>query len=125
MDLSKTAEKAFESARDTSKQIITLSTGTIAFTVTFSKELSGLTPRGCWQTVFLLASWIAFLTSAVIGIWTQLALTEELEPAVPAAGQPKEPSINSRKITCPFQIQIVAFLVGILTVVIYGAIKIL
>ena len=53
MDLDKTREKAFEYARDCSKLIVTLSTGIVAFTVTFSKELGGLTPAGCLQRFFL------------------------------------------------------------------------
>jgi hypothetical protein len=109
MDFPKTAEKAFDSARDTSKLIITLATGIIAFTVTFSKELGGLTPKGSWQTASLLTAWLALLVSAVIGIWTQLALTEALDPKPAPGEQLGEPTINSRKITCPFQIRSLPF----------------
>jgi hypothetical protein len=125
MDLSKTTEKAFESASDASKLIITLATGIIAFTVTFSKELGGPTPKGCWQTSFLLASWITLLISAVVGVWTQLALTEAMDPKLAAGQTSTEPTINSGKIKCPFQIQIVTFLLGIIAVVLYGAFKVL
>jgi hypothetical protein len=123
VNLSKTTEKAFDSARDASKLIITLSIGIIAFTVTFAKELGGLTPHGFWERFFLIVSWVAFLASAVIGIWPQLAMTEELDPKPPRSEEAKEPTINSVKITYPFRIQIIAFLLGIIAVVCYGAIK--
>lgn len=49
---------AFDFARETTKQLITLSTATIALTVTFSKDFLG-TPDDFGRTLVVL-SWLFF-----------------------------------------------------------------
>ena len=69
---------AFDFARDTTKQLITLSTAIIAFTVTFGKDFLGK-PDNFGRTLVVI-SWVGFLASVIFGVWTLLALTGTLEP---------------------------------------------
>ncbi|HMG75315.1 MAG TPA: hypothetical protein VK582_17590 [Pyrinomonadaceae bacterium] len=114
-------EKSFEYATDSSKLLITLSTGIIAFTVTFAKDF-GVKPSSRAQSVLLLMSWIALLASAVLGVSTLLAITGELEP--PTKRDDYIPSIRAHKIKHLLSWQIVTFLGGIVLIVIYGGLKI-
>jgi len=114
-------EKSFEYASDSSKLLITLSTGIIAFTVTFAKEFE-VKPSSRAQAILLLISWIALLASAVLGVSTLLAITGELEPPNKPSGH--VPSIRDRKIKSLLGFQIITFLVGVLLIVGYGGLKI-
>ncbi|GJL78273.1 MAG: hypothetical protein NPINA01_12620 [Nitrospinaceae bacterium] len=98
---------AFDFARDTTKQLITLSTVIIAFTVTFSKDFLG-TPDDFGRSL-VVVSWISFLVSVIFGVWTLLALTGTLEPE----GEGNEASIRGKNVTLPSLLQIICFLVGL------------
>jgi hypothetical protein len=115
-------KQAFEFARDTTKQLITLATGIIALTVTFSKEVFG-TPCP-FQLLLLVASWVFFLFSVVMGMWTLLALTGSLEPVrklmVETDVATEEPSIRGSNVTIPSIVQILTFLIGLLLTVLFG-----
>jgi hypothetical protein len=114
-------EKAFEYAGDSSKLLITLATGIIAFTVTFAKEF-GVKPSSMAQGLLLLVTWVVLLVSAAFGVSTLLAITGELEPKVKS--DTHEPSIRDHKITSLLACQIVVFLFGVVLIVIYGGLKI-
>ncbi|WP_319549497.1 hypothetical protein [Desulfogranum marinum] len=110
-DLRKTA---FEFARDTTKQLITLATGIIALEITFSKDFV-TTPD---QTVYVYAllSWLAFLASVFFGVWTLMALTGTLE----AEKESVPVSIRGKNIKLPSILQIISFVVGLTLTVIVG-----
>jgi hypothetical protein len=62
------------------------------------------------------ASWIALLVSTGIGVWTQLGITQ----VISEGSDVHPPSVRDRRITVPFQLQIVTFLAGVFAVVAYG-----
>jgi hypothetical protein len=68
---------AFEFARDTTKQLITLSSGIIAVTIIFAKDFVGKVDSST-QT-WVLCAWGAFLVSVFFGLWTLMALTGSLQ----------------------------------------------
>lgn len=84
--MSEGRKKAFELAADAAKQLLTLSTGVIAFSVTFLKDIFNIaahkiTPAGY---CVLVSMWLFYLASAVAGILTlnwlaALALNDEPE----------------------------------------------
>ncbi len=104
--MSEQRKAAFDAASDTTKQLITLATGIIAISITFSKDIIGHTTahRGV-----LSASWIVYVVSICFGVWTLLALTGELQPTTSAD---QEPSIRKLNVTLPSMLQIAAFVVA-------------
>src|ERR1019366_2203272 len=66
-------KKAFDFAADLTKQPITLVTGTLALTITFSKDFLQKTPASA--RLWALWAWGVLLASVVFGIWTMMALT--------------------------------------------------
>src|SRR5690242_1048270 len=54
-----TGAKAFDFAQDVTKQLITLSTGVIALTITFLKDVATKAPSGALD--FLHIAWVLFL----------------------------------------------------------------
>ena len=112
-------EKSFASASEASKLLITLATGVIAFCTAVvnvkDNDKTLLTPASIRDKWFLGAALVALLTSVAIGLWTQLAITDVLSQGNDAAPA----SAWSRKITFPFQGQIIVFLFGILLLTVY------
>lgn len=98
---------AFDFARDTTKQLITLSTAIIAFTVTFAKDFLGETDD--FGRLLVIVSWVSFLVSVIFGVWTLLALTGTLE----SENENEKISIRGRNVTVPSLLQIISFLVGL------------
>jgi hypothetical protein len=112
-------DKSFASAGDTSKLLITLCTGVIAFCVTIvnvkSADKTLLAPATHFETRILETSLVLLLISAAMGVWTQLSITHVLSEASEA----NPPSAWNRKIVVPFQLQLVAFLAGLLALTLY------
>lgn len=106
---------AFESARDATKQFLTLATGIIALTITFSKDFIG--PDAHSKMLALLA-WGMLLLSVLFGLWTLLALTGTLE----AKRENSQISIRGRNVTLPASLQVVTFFVGLVLTVVFGAV---
>lgn len=122
-------KKAFDFASDATKQLITLSTAIIAFTVTFSKDILRSTPgqNGSGDVaapvphsskILLAVSWGLYLVSIICGIWTLLALTGTLEPLTDRIRQPL--TIRGSNVTLPSALQIVCFLLATLLIVAFG-----
>jgi hypothetical protein len=80
-------DKSFQFAQDTTKQLMTLSTGIIALTITFSRDVVK-NPSVSGHSLLLWALG-AFLFSTVCGVVTLMALTGNLV----GAADDKEPSI--------------------------------
>src|ERR1044071_2087514 len=70
-------KKAFDFAADTTKQLITLSSGIIVITVTFQKDVFKDLPNEA--KVILYISWLLYFLSILFGILTMMALTGTLE----------------------------------------------
>lgn len=117
-------EKSFASASEASKLLITLATGVIAFCVAVinvkDADKTILTPISPFQKWSLAISWFSLLVSIGIGVWTQLAITHVLSEGTETI--PTDPW--SKKIRCPFVLQIASFVVGILVLVIYSVVRI-
>ena len=108
-------KKAFDFAQESTKQFITLATGIITLTITFSKDFIISVPPGA--RCFALASWLCFLASVFFGLWTLLALTGTLEPGTVAS---TPPSIRGKNIAIPSALQILTFFAGLLLTVVFG-----
>lgn len=104
------AADPFEFASDVTKQLITLATGVVTLTVSFSSDVLSLAAgngRG-----ILTASWIVFLASVLAGIVTLMALTGHLGAG--AGGTIYSGNVRILSVT-----QIVLFLGGIGLIVWY------
>ena len=107
--------KAFDFAKESVKQLITLATGIIAVWVGFIQHL-GLRADRCAQTVALV-SWIVFLLSILCGLWGMLALTGTL-----GAGDSVPVTIRGKNVTRPVALQVILFVLGLALVVAFGVV---
>ncbi len=71
-------KKSFDFAADTTKQLITLATAIITLTVTFSKDIVGLSID--YPKTLLAWTWGIFIASLFFGIFALMALTGTLQP---------------------------------------------
>jgi hypothetical protein len=119
-------EKSFASVQETTKLLITLATGFIAFTVAFSKDFAHSRFGSCGEKVLWSAGSLFLVISVACGIWTQLGVTTVLAPPNAADGTPSLPeadqTIRHGKIKTAFAIQLIAFGVGVVLMAVYQAI---
>lgn len=108
-------QKAFDFAADLVKQLITLSTGIIALTVTFSKDI--FNANGTCFSGWLVSAWVAFFVSIILGVWALMALTGTLDPP---KGQNPNLSIQGGNCRIPTGLQVLTFLIGIGLTVTYA-----
>jgi hypothetical protein len=136
-------EKAFDNAIDSSKQLITLSTGIIAFSIAFFDKEAMMKPTNSIEKALLILSWIILLSSAMVGIlWTQRAFISVLKPSrkvIDSSDPPDsppdkakseikteyEPDIRSEKIRYPLNLQSRLFLAGVIAFIAFGVVKVL
>lgn len=121
-------DRAFTIASDMVKLLITLSTGVITFTVTFCKTFLG-SISGVYSIGWLLASWIILVLSMILGFLTLGAMVGNLsktnksnvktEEAKDSEGENFE-GVYSSNITVLEFLQMVAFVVGVTFVFIFG-----
>ena len=121
-------KKAFDFAADLTKQLITLSTGIITLTVTFSKDVFGAASSA--ELGWLVVTWFLFFVSIVLGLLTLMALTGNLDPMPTRVTDdqgnvtevPTAPvlSINGSNVLSTSKAQIVFFLLALVTTGIYG-----
>lgn len=77
MEKGERTKSAFEFARESTIQLIGLSTGVMTLTITFSKDLIAGTAAG--PVIWLIkGSWLAYMLSIVCGVGTLAALTGTL-----------------------------------------------
>jgi hypothetical protein len=100
---------AFEAARESTKQLITLSTGVLTLEITFVQKMG----KTCW---LLPLSWGCLLLSVACGVWTLLALTGTLAPM----DNSTPVSIRGLNVTIPSIIQIILFILGLSFTVAFG-----
>ncbi|HXK39880.1 MAG TPA: hypothetical protein VJ837_03530 [Candidatus Paceibacterota bacterium] len=112
--MEKPAPKSFDFAADLVKQLITLSTGVIALTITFAKDIVGSVGSSngadSESILWLTLAWIGFSLSIVFGIWALMALTGTLEPK---GSDTAAPSIQGWNCRVPIGLQIFMFLSAI------------
>ena len=100
-------------AYETTKQIITLSTGIIALTVTFAKEFK-TSDTDRTVPLSLKISWLLYCASVIFGVWTLMAITGTLHE-LDSGGAKTNP--GGRNITLPAGLMMVAFVGGIVTTI--------
>jgi len=109
-------QNAFNLASDLDKQIITLSTGFLAISITFTKEVVKSVPRFSIQ-IFLYCAWVCYLFAICAGLITMGKLTSASLIQNPAVGGPTQ-GIDS---VMPFALlEEGIFLFGVLFTLIYG-----
>jgi hypothetical protein len=69
-------KKAFDLLAEVSKQLITLSTGILALTITFAKDLIKPADAPVW---LIKASWVLYVLSIVFGVLTLSTVAGNLE----------------------------------------------
>lgn len=114
-------EKSFELVTDTSKLLMTLATGFITISVSFSETVKELLETQT-QKWFWSLFWVFMLISIVFGVWTLLGLTTVLEPKNNSTSY--KPSIRNPQIKSPFAIQLLAMATGFIFLVVFGLLKI-
>lgn len=105
---------AFNSASDTSKQLITLATGLLVLEVTFAKDV--IKELDATSKCLVGISWSLLLLSVMAGIWTLLALTGSLSRGSSLTPQ----TIYGINVRTPAFIQVLMFLGGLVATVWFG-----
>ncbi|MDB5155645.1 MAG: hypothetical protein JWR50_352 [Mucilaginibacter sp.] len=124
MDMEEPLKKAFDGALDLIKQLITLSTGTLALTATFIKDILKL-PDGhaIPHKAVLFITWGLMLLSIFCGLLAHGALTGTLEGADivnPQTGTtPKRISPYDSNIRIWALAQCIVFYLGIVMLIVY------
>lgn len=116
MSFDESRKKAFDFCADATKQLITLSTAIIAFTVTFGKDFLGTVPDN--SRIFAYLAWGAHVLSIIFGLVVLLALTAQLQPKKTPAGE-SMPSIRGAPATYS-GLQILCFLVAMALTAYFG-----
>lgn len=114
------SKKAFDFAKDTATQLITLSTGIIVIVITFAKDVvKNADSHGCARFFMALACGV-YLLSILAGLWHLLALTGELEQT---GSTQHTPTIRGSNATIPSLAQIALFLIATLLIIVYGVLS--
>ena len=108
VELDEKTKKQFDFATDLVKQLITLSTGVLALTITFLHDIL----KNAEAPTSLLVAWILYVVSIPFGIVAMMALTAGLTA--------DEPSILSPFISVPASVQTLTFLAGTVAILVFG-----
>jgi hypothetical protein len=101
-------QKSFDFAQELVKQIITLSSGITALTITFFKDFAGANAPSGARTLMAVA-WVFYLLAVAFGILAMMALAGSL-----SRGQS---DINRKNMTLPAGAQFVSFILGLILTV--------
>ena len=104
--------KAFDFAQDTTKQLLTLSTGVITLTITFLKDVTKDAPHD--SLGFLHAAWVLFLISIVSGVFVLMTLTGVV------ASEGAVATIYRGNVRLLSIVQILTFLLALAGVLVFG-----
>lgn len=107
---------AFQFASDLSKQLLTLSTGILALTLTFTKDVL----RDRSPSSLLRWTWTGYVLTIVFGIWHLMALTGQLAPTS-TSGSPAAPVGIDAGARLPAALQILAFVTATIGLIVYVA----
>jgi len=108
MDDSERTKLAFEYAKETTQQLMTLATGFIALTVTFSKDFISDAPDNVkWKAAIV---WVLLLISVLFGQICLMGLTGVL-----GSNKSPKPQMNiyCKTIKVPSIIQVITFFLGL------------
>jgi hypothetical protein len=103
--------KSFDFAMDLTKVLITLATGIVTITITFSKEIASKAPASAHKWIEI--AWLLYLLSIVGGILALMAMTGSLD-------EDESPSINKLDITCPAMGQFLLFGAAVALTIVFG-----
>ena len=121
-------EKAFALVQETTKLLITLATGFIAFTVAFSKDFMHSAFGSCPEKVVWSLGSLCLVLSVACGIWTQLGITTVLAPKHSHNGESSIPeakrTIRHKKIKTAFALQLFSFGIGVILMGVYQAVRV-
>jgi hypothetical protein len=121
MTMDERIKLGFDFAREIATQLIALSVGFLALTITFTKELVKTTPTAGSRR-WLQGSWGLHVASVVFGVWSLLALTGTLIPSS-SDTRPLGALTLGINVRLPAMLQIGSFVIGTLVMVIYAAIS--
>jgi hypothetical protein len=110
----------FEFAKEIATQLITLSTGLLALTVTFTKDVLKLVPGS--QRWWLMGAWVLHLVAIVFGVWALMGLTGTLMPLTPDETALEALAFGSN-VRLPAAFQIISFALGTASMVVYGVVS--
>jgi hypothetical protein len=113
-DLDDQTKQAFTSATDWAKQILTLSTGIVTLTISFSDKIFGdLSKTERWT---LSVAWGLYVISIIGGVWLLSSLTGTLAAASP----PTPAAVNATNNRVPALVQLLTFLAATIAIFIFG-----
>jgi hypothetical protein len=116
-ELGAVTAKAFDFAQDVTKQVLTLAAAIITVTITFFKNFGDHAIYAA--KVIMGCSWLAYLLSVILGLWTLMALTGTLQPL----RQPDaKPTIQGPNVRLPASLQLISFLIALILSVCAGII---
>lgn len=111
-DFGERVKKSFDYLQDSTKQLITLATAILTFTITFLKDIAknaGDIPR-----ILMTLSWVFLVASAIFGLVTLLNMTGVL-------GKPSEtPDIYRSSIRLFSGLQLGAFAIALIFAVVFA-----
>lgn len=105
--------KGLDRAYETTKQIITLSTGIVALTVTFAKEFK-VSSNDLSVPLSLKLSWLLYCASVILAVWTLMAITGTLNELDRGGIETNQ---NRTNIRIPAVLMFAAFVGGIVTTI--------
>lgn len=107
-------EKSFDFALSTTRQVVSLSTGFLALTITF---LNGSEPavEGTARCI-LITSWILFLFSIIFGVATMMAMTGNLGKS----DSDNNPSIYDSNVIIFAIFEMLSFIISVVLAVAFG-----
>jgi hypothetical protein len=121
-------EKAFALVQETTKLLMTLATGFIAFTVAFSKDFMHSAFGSFPEKMVWSAGSLLLVLSVACGIWTLLGITTVLSPPDDCNGESSiseaERTIRHKKIKTAFALQLVSFGIGVILMGAYQALRV-
>src|SRR5689334_17009239 len=114
------AELAFQFAKEISTQLITLSMGFLALTITFTKDIlkPELSPPKSW----LIGAWVFHAVAVVFGVMALMGLTGTLMPVIPD-GKTLDTLTFDANVRWPATAQIMCFALGTVLVVVFAVIS--
>lgn len=110
-------QKSFEFALDATKQLIALSTGIIAFMVTFSKDFIAV---ASYAKVCAVVAWVFLFLSVISGILSIFAMSGQLDMGDSKTNETHRPSFWEMPVGIWMIAQQVFFVLGVLLTIIFG-----
>jgi hypothetical protein len=92
--MDETTRKAFDDARDTAKQLLTLTTAILTLTIAFANDLVGVETMSGRDRVRLQFAWMALFASIVAGLLNLFALLGASSPTTRDETDNVVPKVN-------------------------------